>query len=134
MILLSYIPSITKYTPVLFVWQLFTCWILRSLPSNFKCTVELSIMTHLKRGPLCIYTTSVAVFVCCVSRTVFSVLSAVLGPSHDKQVAMKSKMAELQVNCQLLFSQVSNMKTAASSSSPDTEVSHTCFYSAVYDT
>ena len=47
----------------------------------------------------------------------------VLGPSLDQQVAVRSKMAELQANCQLLFSQVSNMRSAAFSPSPDTEVS-----------
>ena len=53
----------------------------------------------------------------------FLISFPVLGPSLDQQVAMKSKMAELQVNCQLLYSQVSNMKTAAVSSSPEVEVS-----------
>jgi pleckstrin family protein A (phosphoinositide binding specific) protein 8 len=61
-------------------------------------------------------------------------IGKLLGPSLVQQVAVRSKMAELQANCQLLFSQVSNMRSAASSPSPDTEnmqematlMSHTC--------
>ncbi|CAI8021088.1 Pleckstrin homology domain-containing family A member 8 [Geodia barretti] len=61
-------------------------------------------------------------------------IGKLLGPSLDQQVAVRSKMAELQANCQLLFSQVSNMRSAAFSPSPDTEsmqevatlISHTC--------
>ena len=49
-------------------------------------------------------------------------IHTVLGPSLDQQVAVKSKMAELQLNCRLLVSQVSNMKNATSITSPDAGV------------
>jgi hypothetical protein len=58
-----------------------------------------------------------------IRRCVYPCFPPVLGPSLVQQVAVRSKMAELQANCQLLFSQVSNMRSAASSPSPDTEVS-----------
>lgn len=53
----------------------------------------------------------------------FACLShTVLSASLDQQMAVKSKMAELRLKCQLLVSQVSNMKNAASTTSPNTEV------------
>ena len=50
------------------------------------------------------------------------IFHTVLTPSLDQQLEVRSKMVDLRQNCQLLISQVSNMKTAASATPPDTEV------------